>query len=157
MGRPLSKEQPSKMNALILSTLFFVLGTSAQKQEAGCVIEWKTTTEIEFKDVITTVCTTENVKSCKKTWACNDEGWVEGTSTCENEVYNDTDECTYLPQTVCNKKDVTIYVEKKERVCEDIKYKDCTEKAAVETCEEDHTRIPESYTQKVPFKKCSSD
>ena len=47
------------MNALILSTLFFVLGTSAQKQEAGCVIEWKETTEIEFKDVITTVCTTE--------------------------------------------------------------------------------------------------
>merc|ERR1711976_879857 len=159
-----------KMNALILSTLFFVLGISAQKQEAGCVIEWKETTEIEFKDVITTVCTTEfkhackektiqeckydiikepltetvdqrtteNVKSCKKTWAC------------ENEVYNDTDECTYLPQTVCNKKDVTIYVEKKERVCEDIKYKDCTEKAAVETCEEDHTRIPETYKQSVP-------
>jgi len=177
------------LEELIFSTLFFVLGTSAQKQEAGCVIEWKETTEIEFKDVITTVCTTEfkhackektiqeckydiikepltetvdqctteNVKSCKKTWACNDEGWVEGTSTCENEVYNDTDECTYLPQTVCNKKDVTIYVEKKERVCEDIKYKDCTEKAAVETCEEDHTRIPETYKQSVPFKRCTSD
>merc|ERR1711899_687678 len=92
--------------------------------------------EIEFKDVITTVCTTEfkhackektiqeckyniikepltetvdqctteNVKSCRKTWACNDEDWTEGQSDCENEVYNDTDDCTICPKLFVTKR-----------------------------------------------------
>jgi len=32
-----------------------------QPSGAGCVIKWKTEDKIEHKDIVTTICTTENV------------------------------------------------------------------------------------------------
>merc|ERR1712238_561269 len=35
-----------------------------QPSGAGCVIKWKTQDKIEHKDIITRICTTENVHTC---------------------------------------------------------------------------------------------
>lgn len=113
---------------------------------------------IPFTEVIDE-CVTEEIKSCTKAWACLDDGWTKDkdTSLCQNEEYQDSDNCITLPKDVCTKKEVTIEVKEKKRECKDIPYKDCGAKVPTQTCEEDHVRIPTTFKHMLPFKVCGSD
>ena len=113
---------------------------------------------VPFTEVVDQ-CVSKNVKSCKKAWACLDNGWTDDKDKeiCQNHEYRDSDDCVTLPQDICTQKKVTIFVKNKKRECKDIVYTDCSAKVTTETCVEDHVRVPTPFQQNVPFKVCGSD
>lgn len=114
--------------------------------------------EIPFTEVID-VCVTKENKVCKQAWACLDDGWTKDKDTeqCNNEVYQDSDDCLVVPEDICTKEEKTFMRTERKRVCNDIPYQDCDQKVPTETCVEEHVRYPVTYKHTIPYKVCGSD